>query len=173
MKPFSFVLLLFFTASLVYGQPTPPSAEKVLKEAKAQAAKENKKVFVIFHASWCGWCHKMDSAMSDPAVKSFFDNNYVIKHLTILESKGKEYLENPGALQLLEQYHGSNQGIPFWLVFDKNGTLLADSQITPGVNSGCPATKEEVAYFVGVLKKTSPLKEDQLDLIAKRFRQNE
>ena len=30
----------------------PPSAEALMTEAKAKAAKENKAVWVVFHASW-------------------------------------------------------------------------------------------------------------------------
>jgi len=40
-------------------------------------------------------------------------------------------------------------------------------------NTGCPATKKEVDYFIEVLKKTTDLKEDQLEKIRTRFRRNE
>ena len=163
----------------------PPSADQVLKEAQAEAAKQNKNVFIVFHASWCGWCHKMDSSMNDKNCKKFFDDNYVIRHLVVQESKNKKHLENPGAMELLTRYNGADQGIPFWLVFDKEGHLLADSRIRSapnplkaegedkGRNSGCPAAKEEVDYFIGVLKKTSSLNDQDAAIIAKRFRENE
>ena len=159
---------------------SPPSADAVLNEAYSVAAKENKNVFVLFHASWCGWCHKMDSAMNDIAVRKFFTDNYVIRHLVVYESKGKENLENPGALDLLKKYKGDKQGIPYWFVFDKNGKLLADSKLRPegggletGDNTGCPATEKEVLHFVKVLKQTSMLKNATLSIIEKRFRENE
>jgi len=163
----------------------PASADQVLKEAQAEAAKQNKNVFIIFHASWCGWCHKMDSSMNDKRCKKFFDDNYVIRHLVVQESKNKKHLENPGAMELLTRYNGAEQGIPFWLVFDKGGNLLADSRIRSapdplkaeegdkGKNSGCPAAKEEVDYFISVLKKTSSLNDQDAVIIAKRFRENE
>ncbi|MEJ0102395.1 MAG: thioredoxin family protein [Bacteroidota bacterium] len=158
----------------------PNPAEAVLKNAYALAAKENKNVFIIFHASWCGWCHKMDSSMNDKLCKKFFDDNYIIRHLVVQESKNKKNLENPGAMDLLAKHNGSDQGIPFWLVFDKNGKLLADSQIRAegegfekkGQNSGCPAAPEEVSYFLTVLKKTSRITEPQLAIIEKRFLEN-
>ncbi len=43
--------------------------KQCLKESMQQAAAENKNVFIIFHASWCGWCHKMDTSMNDQSVK--------------------------------------------------------------------------------------------------------
>jgi thiol-disulfide isomerase/thioredoxin len=178
-----FILLsgwLLLTGTLVKAQIAPASADDVLKEASQQAAKENKNVFVLFHASWCGWCRKMDSSMNDKAIKKFFDNNYIIRHLTVYESKGKETQENPGALDLLKKYKGNDQGIPYWFVFDKEGKLLADSKLRPqggeleqGENMGCPASEKEVTQFINVLKKTSSLKDAELKLIFDRFRQNE
>ena len=100
--------------------------------------------------------------------------------MVVFESKGKENLENPGALEMLSKYNGKDDGIPFWLIFDKDEKFLVDSRkksIENGVeklaNSGCPATKEEVDYFIEVLKKTTSLKEDELEKIRIRFRKNE
>jgi thioredoxin-related protein len=180
MKPLFLSLLLAVSMNVLAQQPVP-SAEQVLKQAYGQAAKENKNVMVIFHASWCGWCHRMDTALNDPSVKKFFDDNYVITHLTVMESKDKKNLENPGAEALFEKYRGKDQGIPFWLVFDSKGQLLADALIPPPAsnpaakprNSGCPATAEEVEHFIQVLRKTSRMNETQLEAVRKRFRENE
>src|SRR5687767_7444940 len=175
--PVVFLLLSFFIKSSA--QQSPASADEILKEAYRQAAKENKKVFIMFHASWCGWCHRMDSSINDKSCKRFFDDNFVMRHLVVYESKGKQNLENPGALDLLTKYKGNDKGIPYWLIFDKEGWLLADSKIREagasmedeGKNSGCPATKEEVEHFINVLKKTTSLNKDALEIIEKRFRE--
>jgi len=174
---FFFFLVSFLTVG--YGQQ--PNADTIMKEAIKIAAGENKKVFIIFHASWCIWCRKMDSSMNDKSCKNFFDDNYIVRHLTVLESKDKKHLENPVAAEMLGKYKGVDQGIPFWLIFDKYGNLLADSQLRPdgaaldkqGTNTGCPASEEEVNYFISVLKKTSRMSAPQLDIIKKRFRENE
>src|ERR1043166_7269319 len=122
--------LLFLTkASLA--QQGIPTASEIMGEAMQTAGSENKNVFIIFHASWCGWCHKMDTAINDKTCKDFFYKNYVIRHLVVDESRDKKNLENPGANDLRSKYHGDNEGIPFWLIFDKDGHLLADSQIRP------------------------------------------
>lgn len=161
-------------------QPNPLSADAILKEACQQAARENKNVFVMFHAFWCGWCHKMDNSMNDESCNKFFGNNYVITHLVVEETKDKKNLETPGAAELKVKYNGDGQGLPFWLVLDKDGKLLADSKIRKegegadkGSNAGCPASEEEVAFFVSVLQKTSSLDRAQLEIIRKRFREND
>ncbi|WP_121355060.1 thioredoxin family protein [Flavisolibacter nicotianae] len=167
-------LLLLLTSMLpVFSQENKPAATDVLKPALAKASVEQKNVLLIFHASWCGWCRKMDSSLADRTIKEAIDRNYVIAHLTVYESPGKKYLENPGALEFLTQHGASGQGIPYWFVLDKNGTVLFDSQYKPGKNSGCPASEEEVAYFMNVLKKTATLREEEVEAIRKRFRQNE
>lgn len=174
-KFFSAIILLASATTNLQAQTKIKSADEVMKEAKAEAAKTNKNVFVIFHASWCVWCHRMDSAMNDQAVQSFFNKNYVIKHLTVDESKDKKDLENPGASALRNKYGGDQQGIPYWLIFDENGKLLADSRLhddngkVTGNSVGCPAKPDEVSYFINVLKKTSRLSDSQLESIKARF----
>lgn len=151
-----------------------------MDEATAIAAKEGKKVFIIFHASWCGWCHKMDTSMNDPSCKKLFDDNFVIRHLVVDESKNNKHLENPGAAEMKIKYNGEGQGIPYWLIFDAQGNLLTDSKSRKegegpgqGENSGCPATEPEVNFFINVLSKHTNLTRDQLEVIRKRFRKNE
>ncbi len=179
LKLSGIIILLAVASTYLFGQTTVIPAETMIKEALAKATKTNRNVFIIFHASWCVWCHKMDNSMNDEKLKSFFDKNYVIVHLTVDESKDKKYLENPGAEELLKKYKGEHLGIPYWFILDANGKLLADSRLPRGtdVNSktvsvGCPASDEEVNYFINVLKKTSSLNDEQLASIEKRFLKN-
>lgn len=175
----AFITLAFaaFSITTALGQEAPPAAKQVLKEAVMKASAENKHVFIMFHASWCGWCHRMDSLMNKPELKKYFDDNYVIRHLVVLESEKKKNLENPGALDMLKKFHGDKQGIPFWLIFDKLGNLQADCLMRPegagldkpGENTGCPASPPEVAHFIKVLSKTSKLTKKELEIIAAQF----
>lgn len=135
-------------------------ASVVLEKAMVQAKKEKKNVFVMYHASWCGWCKKMEASMQNELVKPFFDKNYVTTFLTVQERKDKS-LENPGADEILKKYKADQSGIPFWQIYDADGKLLADSFDAKGQNLGCPSTKEEVAEFTDKLKKTSSLTENQ------------
>ena len=173
MKPHFIIAILAFMLSTTVQAQRILSADEILMAARKQAAKENKKVMVIFHASWCGWCHRMDTSLVDPSIKSYFDKNFVITHLTIYESDDKKALENPGALDYLTKLGGNDQGIPFWLILDKDGNLLADSQREPKKNTGCPASAPEVAHFIKVLKKTTPITNEQALAVEKRFRMNE
>ena len=182
MRKYILLLLSFLTLmvsnSVAQSQPLP--ATLVLKEAVNKATKENKKILLIFHASWCGWCHKMDSSLNDPACKDFFDKHYVIRHITVQESKGKESLQNPGGESLLNDLGGKDNGLPYWAIFDSYGEFLYNSKMNTkqadgtikGVNVGCPSEDAEVKYFIELLIMTAPLSLEQQNAIAKRFRMN-
>lgn len=173
-----FIILVSLGLSLAtVAQDTPQPASAIFSEACSVAGQEGKLVFIMFHASWCGWCHRMDTIMNLPELKPLFDKNFVIRHLVVLEGEKKKHLENPGAADMMSKYNGAGQGIPFWLIFSPNGKLLADSRMPSKnkegkkilANVGCPAQPEEVKYFTKVLKKHTSLGEKELDLIAGKF----
>jgi len=174
------ITALLLLCGVSFSQAQPESAEVILEKAYKQAAKEKKNVFVIFHASWCGWCKKLDASINDPSCSSYFHKNFVFVHLTVLESKDKKNLENPGATELFNKYSGGKSGIPFFVIFNKKGVLIGDSNIRkpgegldkPGQNMGCPASQEEIAAFTEVLKKTSKISEAEILAINERFSKN-
>ena len=176
-----FFILPVFTATILHAQPSPQTTDEILSAAYKEAARDNKYVFIMFHASWCVWCHRMDNSMNETALKKYFDDHFVIRHLVVDESKERQHEENPGADEFRKKYHGEEQGIPFWLILDKDGKLMADSKMRPagagledpGQNVGCPASEDEVSYFIGLLKKFTKLNDEQLEQIRKRFREND
>ncbi|WP_454802451.1 thioredoxin family protein [Mucilaginibacter phyllosphaerae] len=181
MKKSLLVLFVLFIAKAGFAQTAAlPASETVLKEAYGKAAKENKKVMLIFHASWCGWCKKMEASLNEPNIKPMIDANYVVATLDVMEQPAKKNLENPGSLEVMTKLKGEKAGLPFWVVTDAQGKVLADSQVRPagasldtyGENVGCPAAPDEVAFFTKILKSTSKLNDKQLAVIAKRFAQN-
>lgn len=168
---FLFLFSLFTLTTMAQTRPLP--ADSILSQAFAKARLENKKVFVIFHASWCGWCRKMDAAMNDTACKPFFDANYIVEHLTILESKDKKNLENPGAEELYKKHAPADSGIPYWMIYDTKGTVIADATMPDGSNAGCPASVQEVTHLINTLKRSSNIDEKTSSAIFERFRKNE
>jgi thiol-disulfide isomerase/thioredoxin len=177
--------IMLLAAGLIFSgiassQTTPEPASKIMDAALKKASKEKKNVMIVFHASWCGWCKKFDASVNDPAVKAFFDRSFVIEHLTILESADKKNLENPGAIDIFNNNGGKDGGIPYFLIYDKKGKIIADSRMTPAgggpdakpANIGCPASDEEVAAFIQILKKTSKITDKEAAAVTERFRKN-
>lgn len=128
------------------------TATEILTKAQNQAKIENKNVFLIFHASWCGWCKKMEKNMDDPAVKPYFDANYVKTFITVQERAEKKNLETPGGDAVNEKLGGKDQGLPFWVILDSTGKVLEDSRVN-GENLGGPASEEEVNHLIAKLEK--------------------
>ncbi len=110
--------------------------------------------------------------MADPAVKKYFDDNYVTVHLDVQEKPADKKLQNPGADVFLAKYKGEKAGLPFFLIMDEKGTKLGDSFVGDA-NLGCPASASEVDSFAALLQKTSKIDEAGLKAIILRFRQNE
>jgi thioredoxin-related protein len=176
-----FVTLLVLISFGSFAQTTPEASSTVMNAAYAKAKAEHKNVILMFHASWCGWCKKMEASINDSTCRKSFNDNYVIVYLDILENKGKENLENAGGIDMLKSFGGDPAGgIPFWVIIDANGKSLGNSYLPPADGSkatakdnvGCPAADNEVAYFAGLLKSTSKLTDAQLAIIKTRFRKN-
>lgn len=176
------VLILFVLLNFKsFAQNTLPTAANVMKAAYATAKSEHKSVLLMFHASWCGWCKKMEASINDSACQKAFNDNYVITYIDILERKGKEGLENAGGIDVMKSFKGDPNGdIPFWVVIDANGKMTGNSYAPPADgtaasakdNVGCPAQGNEVAYFIGLLKASSKMSTVQLAAISARFAKN-
>jgi thiol-disulfide isomerase/thioredoxin len=177
---FFILTALVLISGIVSAQEKPEPAGKIMDDAFKTAAKEGKSVMIVFHASWCGWCRKFEASVTDPVCKDFFDKHFVIRYLDILERADKKNHENPDANDIFEKAGGKDQGIPYFLIFDKNKTLLADSKIKaagdgpekPLQNMGCPTSEEEVAAFIKILEKVTMVSPEENIAITERFRKN-
>lgn len=153
-------LLGMLAVSLTSAFAQAPTAASILTNAQREAAHSKKKVMVMFHASWCGWCHKLDGFLDDPKMGAVMKANYVIVHLDVQEGDDKKSLENVGGMDYLTKFGGNGFGIPFTVILDSKGKMLANS-LMPGkggkpTNIGYPATPEEISAFIGILQKTAP-----------------
>ncbi|SHK08593.1 thioredoxin family protein [Epilithonimonas mollis] len=160
------MLLVLFAVQLNFAQE---KADEVLNKALTQAKAENKNVLLVFHASWCGWCKLMEKNMNLPATKPLFEKSYVTAYVDVQERGEKKSLENPGGQELMNKYKGETAGLPFWLMIDPKGEVLADSFDDKGENIGSPASEEEVAFFLAKLEKTSHLNKAELQKIKQFF----
>lgn len=171
----AFAALAFAVSAFAQQPPVPPAppaqapapARQLIADAQKAAAKDGRKVMVIFHASWCGWCHKFEGFMDQPQFKPLFAKSYAIVRLDVLENDDKKNLENPGGMDVMNELGGANQGIPYFAVLDGKGKAIVNSKrpsdrVKGGENIGHPAAPEEIAHFMSVLKTTSKMNADEL-----------
>lgn len=154
--------------------PAPAPAKDVLSRAIAAARTSGKGVLVGFHASWCGYCRKLEGTLADPAVKKVLDRRFVTTWLTILERPASQALENPGGRELFAEWSGGQTGIPFLATLDSQGRLVSTSLRTAKdgevFNIGLPAREPEVDHFVSMLRDASPSMTDaEADVVRRAF----
>ncbi len=174
---FLIISLLFVLNNGVLIAQKKQSAQSLITTAIAKAKKENKKVFIKYTASWCGWCHQMQNAMTDSTTKKIFSQHYIVLPIDVLETPQKKELETPGGDSTMAAHGGAESGLPYWVILNDTGNVIANSNekkddqplTGKGENVGCPAQKNEIDYFLKVLKATSTLNEKELQIIKKRF----
>ncbi|WP_374463854.1 thioredoxin family protein [Chryseobacterium sp.] len=144
-------------------------ADVVVNKAFTEAKANKKNVLLVFHASWCKWCKMMEKNMDLPETKPIFDKRFVTAYVDVQERGDKKSLENPGGQELMKKYKGENAGLPFWLILNPKGEVLADSFDAKGENLGSPATPEEVTAFIAKIEKSSKLSKEEAQTIEKVF----
>lgn len=143
--------------------PPPAPAKRLVAEATAAARAQGKAVLVVFHATWCGWCKRLDKVMAEPALKRVIDARFVVAHLDVMErGEPAKTVENPGGMKLLDGWGGLESGLPFTVILDAAGRRVADSNAMPKTpqsanpNIGYPGMPAEIEAFVRMLQKGAP-----------------
>jgi len=172
---FTFVFIFLF-ANLVTAQDYKPQhADKIIEVACKEAKTTDKNVFLIFHASWCSWCKRLEKAIQSDELKKIFNEHFVIIHLDVLERGDKvAALENPGAKDYMDKFGGEKSGLPFYVFLTPEQELISNSNVMPeNSNIGYPGANEEIEAF-GKLLKSSAIKmsDEQLETIQQYLKNN-
>jgi hypothetical protein len=100
----------------------PSEAEGQLKAGLARAAKENKRVLVVFGGNWCYDCHVLDTTFRSKAFAPLVNANFVVIHINIGED-GKD--NNDLAARLGVRL---DKGVPSLGVLDATGKTIYGQQ---------------------------------------------
>jgi thiol-disulfide isomerase/thioredoxin len=173
---FRLFLLLFLIVPAVFSQDQKPdSAQTIMNAAMTKAMAADKNIFVIFQASWCIWCKWLESALENPEIAPIMEKYYTIAKLDVKEfGKKVQTFENPGGQKILEEFGGSKSGLPFIAILNKKGIMIANSNMMQKKqNIGYPSSKEQIAAFMVLLKKTAPRMTDkQATVISNYLKKN-
>ena len=107
------------TSKEIYNAMTDAHAE--IKHALAVAAREHKRVLVVFGANWCYDCHVLDLAFHRPDVAAVLSRNFEVVHVDVGQGDKNQ--------DLMQQYDvPMKRGIPAVAVLDSGGKLLASQK---------------------------------------------
>jgi thioredoxin family protein len=125
--------------------PANADAHAEIKEAEEKAAKEHKRLLLVFGANWCFDCHVLDLAFHRPELASLVDANYEVIHIDL----GPDEKKNA---DLVQQYEiPLNKGVPALAVADSDGKLVV-SQKNGEFEDARGLTPEVLAEFLNKWK---------------------
>jgi len=125
--------------------PPPEEAQSEISSALAAAAKDHKRVLLVFGGNWCYDCHVLDATFRSKEFAPIVSANYHVLHINV-----GNYDAN---LDLADKYQiPLKKGVPSLAILDPDGTLVV-SQKQGEFESTVRIGPEDVLEF---LKKWKP-----------------
>lgn len=127
------------------------NATEEIRKAKLTAAKQHKRILLVFGANWCVDCHVLDNAFHQPRIAPLLNANFLVVHVDV----GK-YDKN---LALAKQYHVDlEKGVPEIAVLNTSGGLLYS---TSEFEKARLLSEDDVVKFLNEWKPPHPQKTAQ------------
>lgn len=125
--------------------PANADAHAEIKEAEEKAAREHKRILLVFGANWCFDCHVLDLAFQRPDLAPIVNANYEVVHVDL----GPEEEKNA---DLVREYQiPLNKGIPALAIAESDGKLVV-SQKNGEFEDARGLTPEALAEFLNKWK---------------------
>ena len=96
--------------------PADADAHKEIAQALQAAAKDHKRVLLVFGANWCFDCFALDYRFHQPNIEPLVDNNYHVVHVDIGQRDKN--------LDIAKKYNTPIEGVPVVAVLSSQGKLL-------------------------------------------------
>jgi len=102
--------------------PSTANAHAEIKEAEGKAAKEHKRLLLVFGANWCFDCHVLDLAFQRPDLAPVLAASYEVVHVDLGPDEHKN-------ADLVQQYEiPLDKGIPALAVAESDGKLVVSQK---------------------------------------------
>lgn len=120
--------------------PEPEEAPAEIASALAAAAKDHKRVLLVFGGNWCYDCHVLDATFHSKAISPLINENYHVIHVNV-----GDYDKN---IDLAKKYEiPLERGVPSLAILDSNGKLVV-SQKKGEFESTVRIGPEDVVQFL-------------------------
>ena len=101
--------------------PADVDARAEIKEAEEKAAKDHKRVLIVFGANWCYDCHVLDMAFQRPDLAPVLAASYEVVHVDIGEGNKNQDLMKDFQVPM-------QKGIPALAVLESTGQLVVSQK---------------------------------------------
>jgi thioredoxin 1 len=126
--------------------PPPEEAQAEITSALLVAAKDHKRVILVFGGNWCFDCHVLNESFHSKTIAPTVERNFEVVHVNIGEGNRN--------LDLAKKYEVPlNKGVPSLAVLDSDGTLVF-SQKQGEFESTTRIGPEDVLQFLEKWKPT-------------------
>jgi len=125
--------------------PANVDAHAEIKEAEEKAAKEHKRLLLVFGANWCFDCHVLDLAFHGKELAPIVDANYEVVHVDI-GPNGKKNADVAGQFDV-----SLDKGVPVMAVVEADGKVVV-SQKNGEVEDARRLSPEYLAEFLNQWK---------------------
>ncbi len=120
--------------------PDPAEAPAEIASALGAAAKDHKRVIVIFGGNWCYDCHVLDATFHAKEIAPLVQASYHVVHVNI-----GEYDKN---LDIAQKYNVPlNKGVPSLAVLDPDGSLVFSQKSGEFENTGRIGPEDVVQFL--------------------------
>ena len=96
-------------------------AEDLIAQAVTRAAREDKRILLLFVANWCPWCRRLNAALTAPAVKQKLQQKFVLVYVDANTRNDK--LRNAAVLEKFGQ-PTLEHGLPVFVILDREGRQI-------------------------------------------------
>jgi protein disulfide-isomerase len=118
----------------------PDQVERGIEAAKAQAAREGKRVAVVFGADWCPDCFAFESALKHRLVQPIVEPSYAFVKISIGN-------RNRNLERMTEYGMAVENGIPAVAILEPDGTLVAAQRQGEFRNASSLLSVAEIVSF--------------------------
>ncbi len=101
--------------------PADVDARAEIREAEEKAAKDHKRVLIVFGANWCYDCHVLDMAFQRPDLAPVLAASYEVVHVDIGEGNKNQDLMKDFQVPM-------QKGIPALAVLESTGNLVVSQK---------------------------------------------
>ena len=132
-------------------------AGAAVADAVAQASDRQRRLLLVFHASWCVYCRLFDRMLAHRDAAPIIERHFEVLHLRAQErQKLWQDQQLAGADDVYHGYAPAGAGLPYMVVLGAGSKKIADSIMASGESFGFPVEPAELDGFDVMLRAGAP-----------------